>query len=424
MNLIVNKTESLKGSIFIPGSKSHTIRAVVIASMSDGVSYLHNPLKSFDTKAALNACESLGAVIEEKDNLWIIKGTGGKLNKPLKTLDMMNSGTSLNLVTGISSLADFEVTLDGDESLRKRPMQSLIKSLTDLGVLAETFNDEGLPPIKIKGPVKGGKTVINGLNSQYVSSLLICLPLAKNDTEIFVEDLHEVPYVKITLNWLNEQNIKYESKKDLSWFKIYGNQKYKPFDKNIPSDWSSAAFPICAGLITKSDIIIKGPDINDVQGDKGILKLLEKMGAQITVSNDDINVKGSRLKGCVIDLNAMPDALPVMSVIGCIAEGETIIINVAQARIKETDRIKVMTEELKKMGADVKELPDGMKIKKSKLKGAGLNGHHDHRVIMALSLAGLTSQGETVIDTAESVGVTFPDYIKKMQKIGANFKLV
>ena len=337
---------------------------------------------------------------------------------------MMNSGTSMNIVTGISSLADFEVTLDGDDSLRSRPMKPLLDSLTELGVRTISHNNSGKPPVKIKGPYKGGKAVINGLNSQYVSSLLFTAPLAKNDTEIIVENLHEIPYVYITLKWLDEQNIKYEKKDDLSWFKIYGNQTYVAFDKEIPSDWSSAAFPICAGLITDSDILIKGPDINDIQGDKKIIDLLISMGANIFIEKEGIRVRNSNLKGKIIDLNAMPDALPVLSIIGCYASGETIIKNVAQARIKETDRIKVMSEELTKLGAKIKELPDGLQINKSDLIGNKLNGHHDHRIIMALSLAGIISEGQTTIDTVESIGVTFPNYIDQMKNIGCEFKIL
>lgn len=423
MNLLVNKVSKLTGTINIPSSKSHTIRAVVIASMASDVSILRNPLDSFDTKAAINACAKLGAKIEQNDNEWKIYGTGGKIYKPNDTLDLMNSGTSLNLVTGIGALGDFELILDGDSSLRSRPMQSLINALNNLGVEADSLDNNGKPPIKIKGPIKGGKTTINGINSQYLSSLLIATPLAKNNTEIIVENLHEIPYVLITLKWLDEQEIKYDKADDLSWFKIYGSQKYKAFNKELPSDWSSALFPICAGLITDSEICINGPDINDVQGDKEIINVLKSMGANIEIGNKFLRVKKSKLKGRVIDLNSMPDALPAMSIIGCIADGETIIDNVCQARIKETDRIKVMCEELKKMGADIKEFSDGLKIKKSELKASKLNGYNDHRVIMALSLAGMTCLGETSINTAESIGVTFPNYIEEMNKIGANLRL-
>jgi 3-phosphoshikimate 1-carboxyvinyltransferase len=423
MNLIVKQTKKISGEILIPGSKSHTIRAVVIASVADGVSTIVNPLDSYDTKAAINACRLLGAQIDLTQDKWIIKGTNRNLKKPSTTLDLMNSGTSINLITGIGSLADFEIDLDGDDSLRTRPMQPLLNSLSELGVKTLSLNNNGKPPIKIQGPIKGGKTTINGLNSQYVSSLLIATPLAKNDTEIFVEDLHEIPYVYITLKWLTEQNIKYEKKEDLSYFKIFGNQSYKSFNKEIPADWSSAAFPIVAGLLAGDNLIIKGLDINDTQGDKKIIDILKSMGGNIKFEDNNIIVNKSKLIGRTIDLNSMPDALPAMSIIGCYAEGETRLVNVKQARIKETDRIKVMHDELKKMGANIFELDDGLVIKKSTLKAADLKGHNDHRVIMSLSVAGLICQGDTVIDTADSINVTFPNYIEKMKNLGANFFL-
>ncbi len=424
MNLITDKTDKLNGIINIPGSKSHTIRAVVFASMAEGISKIYFPLDSFDTKACVNACTAFGALIKQNQDSWEIHGVHGNIKNPNKVLDMLNSGTSMNIMTGISSLGNFEVVLDGDDSLRSRPMQALLESLIDLGVNAYSINNNGKPPLKIKGPYKGGKTRINGINSQYVTSLLITASLANYDTEILVENIHEIPYIRMTLNWLDEQGIRYEKKDDLTGFKVYGNQSFKSFEKHIPSDWSSASFPICAGLVTDSDILVKGPDINDVQGDKKIIDVLKSMGANISIEENGIRIKKSTLTGRTIDLNSMPDALPIMSVIGCIAKGETIITNVAQARIKETDRIKVMTIELKKMGANIEELPDGIKIKKSRLIGTNLKGYSDHRIVMALSIAGLFSEGKVVIDTAESVGVTFPGYVEKMKALGANYNLV
>ncbi|MDY6960020.1 MAG: 3-phosphoshikimate 1-carboxyvinyltransferase, partial [Halobacteriota archaeon] len=202
------------------------------------------------------------------------------------------------------------------------------------------------------------------------------------------------------------------------------NQKYAPFEKKIPGDWSSATFPLCAAAMTGSDVMITGVDINDSQGDRAVVGMLKRMGANITILDDGLQVRGSELIGCEFDMGNTPDALPAMAVIGCVAEGETHLLNVSQARIKETDRIKIMTEELKKMGADIEELEDGLIIKSSKLQGAKVCGHNDHRVVMALSLAGLISEGQTEIDTAESIDVTFPGYVEVMQNIKANMQLV
>ena len=424
MILNVQKTEQLSGEITIPSSKSHTIRAVIIASLAQGRSELLNPLFSEDTKAAIQACERLGAKIEKKSDNLIIEGFGRSPDKPSAVIDMLNSGTSTNLIMGILAGLGIEAEITGDASLQTRPVKSLAAALETLGCKIDFTEDNGCPPLKISGRIKGGKVTLDASkSSQYVSSLLIACPLAEQDTEIFVEDPTELPYIEMTLKWLDEQNIKYE-RDGFNYFRISGNQNYTSFEKSIPADWSSAAFPICAAAITESDVIIKGIDINDVQGDKAIIEYLKDMGADIRLEENGIRVKGGKLQGKKLNINATPDALPALSVMGCLAEGETKLVNVAQARVKETDRIKVMADELKKMGALIKELPDGLLIKKSRLKGTKLRGHHDHRVVMALSIAAMTADEETLIDTAEAVSVTYPNYVKTMRKLGANITLI
>ncbi len=424
MKFIVRKTKSLNGTAVIPASKSHTIRAVVIASLAGGRSKILRPLKSDDTMAAVNACSNLGAKISIENDCWIVNGFSGNPENPEKPLDLRNSGTSFNLVCGIVSLGNFEAILDGDDSLRSRPVEPLLSALRNLGAQAMSINGNGKPPVRIKGRIKGGKTTVNGISSQFLSSLLISTPLADNDTEIYVTDLHEKPYVEMTLKWLDEQNIRYEKKEDLSHFIVYGNQSFGPFEKQIPGDWSSATFPLVAAAITGSEVLIKGLDINDVQGDKKIIEYLKNAGATIASNPDGITVKGDSLKCMEIDLNETPDALPALAVLGCAAEGTTVLANVPQARIKETDRIRVMAEELSKMGAEIEEMEDGLIIRKSNLKGTLVNGHKDHRVVMALVLAGLIADGETAITTAESVSVTFPEFSEMMRNLGADIKTI
>ena len=426
MKLFVQKTEKLEGEIIIPGSKSHTIRAVIIASLAEGTSKIKNPLKSADTMAAVNACKVLGAKINiENEKEWIIEGFNHSPQNPGAMLNMVNSGTSLRLISGIiAALCDFEVELDGDASLRTRPMQPLIKSLNELGAEALSTSNTGYCPIKIKGKMIGGNTEVSGISSQFISSLLLACPLLQEDTTITVAKPNEMPYIKMTLKWLDEQGIKYKASEDLTKFKIFGNQKYKAFEKIIPADWSSAAFPLVGAAITQSNILLRGLDINDVQGDKAIIDYLKKMGAEISIEENGIRIKGKPLKGLELDLNATPDALPALSVLGCFADGTTTLFNVPQARIKETDRIKVMAEELSRMNADIKEREEGLIIHKSTLKGTKVRGHNDHRVVMALSLAGLISEGKTEITTAESIDVTFPTYVQSMKSLGAKMEVV
>jgi len=426
MKLVVAKTEKLEGEITISSSKSHTIRAVIIALLAEGTSKIINPLKSDDTMAAVNACKALGTKINmENENEWLIEGTNHNLKNPESALNMANSGTSLRLISGIiAALCDFEIQLEGDESLSSRPMQPLLKSFNELGAEALSINNNGYCPLTIKGKMQGGSTEIVGITSQYISSLLLACPLLEKDTEITLVKPNEIPYIKMTLKWLDEQGIKYKVSEDFTKFKIYGNQKYKSFEKTIPADWSSAAFPLVAAAITQSNVLLKGLDINDIQGDKAIIDYLKKMQADIQIEEQGIRIKGKPLQGCELDLNSTPDALPALSVLGCFAEGTTTLVNVAQARIKETDRIKVMAEELSKMNADIKEREEGLIIHKSTLKANKVRGHNDHRIVMALSLAGLIAEGKTEITTAESINVTYPNYIKSMKSLGAKMEAV
>jgi len=425
MKLTVNKTEKLEGEIVIPGSKSHTIRAVVFASLAEGASKIKNPLESADTMAAVGACRELGANINtDNKEEWVVEGFAHAPKNPGKVLDCMNSGTSTNLVAGIvAALCDFEVEIDGDDSLRTRPMQPLLRSFNELGAEAWSMNNNGNPPIKIKGKMLGGKTKISGINSQYVSSLLIACSLLEEDSEIEVHDAKELPYVRMTLKWLDELGIKYKANETLTHFKVQGRQRYKPFEKTVAADWSSAAFPLVGAAMTNSNVLLKGLDINDVQGDKAIIDYLKKMGADVSFEKEGIRIKGRQLKGCELDLSDTPDALPALSVLGAFAQGTTTLVNVAQARIKETDRIKVMREELSKLGVDIKEREEGLIIHHSPLKGNKVRGHADHRIVMALSLAGLVADGKTEITTAESVSVTYPTFVESMKKIGAQFEL-
>ncbi|MEW6381689.1 MAG: 3-phosphoshikimate 1-carboxyvinyltransferase [bacterium] len=425
MNLVVQKTDRLAGEISIPGSKSHTIRGVVMASLAEGGSCLSDPLDSADTLAAFNAAQALGARIDaSRSGEWIITGFGRYPQPPAGPIDMLNSGTSTNLFTSIAALGDFEVIIDGDSSIRRRPVQPLLDALRQLGAEAESINGNGCPPLRIRGPMQGGEVEVECRSSQYVSSLLISCPLIPaGTTTIRVYHLCEVPYIQMTLDWMHSLGIQYEQE-GYEYFKIPGGQHYHPFTRKIPADWSSATFPLsAAAMIRGSDCLLKGLDINDSQADRKVLEYLQEMGARIEIIDRGIRVIGQGLHGAELDLNNTPDALPAIAAAACVAEGVTVIRNVAHARIKETDRIRVMAEELGRMGAQVQETPDGLIIERSRLHGARVEGHHDHRVVMALSLAGMVAEGTTLITTAEAVNVTFPGYVDLMQGLSAGMNI-
>jgi len=418
------KKSTVSGIISVPSSKSHTIRALAIATAAEGRSLIYNPLISEDTMAGLNAAEMLGAKIIKTDGLWKIDGTGGNFQKKANLINMENSGTSLRIFSGLAATANFPVTFDGDSSLRSRPMKPLISALTKLGV--NISSTDGRCPLTIAGPVQGGKTIVEGTSSQFLTALLIALPLAKENSHVKVTGLNEIPYVEMTLNWLCREGIEIEYPENMSYFKIKGNQTYPSFDITIPADFSTAAFPLCAALLTRGSITIRDLDFDDQQGDKAIFDFMKEMGAVITKKRGLTEVVSEKnLTGKNFDLNATPDALPVMAVTGALTAGETALLNCPQARIKETDRIKCMSCELRKMGAEIEELDDGMIIKSSTLQGAEVESYGDHRIAMALTIAGMCcSTGETIINDAEAASVTYPSFIKDFKNLGADIEVL
>jgi len=411
---------NLSGSILIPASKSHSIRAFSIAGMAHGKSVLKNSLISADTLSCIEGIEELGARVNSNDH-YTVKGNDGKISGMASSIDVGNSGTTLRILTGLASLSDKEIKFDGDESIRKRPMTPLLTALKNLGATIESTG--GKCPFTIRGPLKGGSTKVDGISSQFLTSLLICSPLIESDTEISVFNLHEKPYVEITLEWLRKQNIRFEQE-GLEHFKIMGGQYYTAFNRAIPADFSTATFPLCAAAITGSEILIRGLDFADHQGDKQVFEYLKEMGVSMHEDQDGLHVKGGNLTGIEIDMNNTPDALPAMAVAGCFASGKTKLFNVAQARFKECDRISSIATELMKMGAKITELDDGLIIEQSDLQGTMVHGYDDHRMVMALTIAGLGASGETTVDTAESVKITYPTFYDDMTMINAKIERI
>jgi 3-phosphoshikimate 1-carboxyvinyltransferase len=422
MLLKVRKSE-VSGRVRIPSSKSHTIRALFIASIAQGKSEIIHPLISTDGLSAMKVCQALGAKIDKVENKFIVEGFNGHPITPENVIDVGNSGTTLRFGVMTAALGEGYSVFTGDDQIRRRPLASLIEAMNNLGSSTFSTRENGMCPIVVKGRLKGGKTHLRSVTSQYLSSILINAPLLERDTEIILTELNEIPYVEMTMWWLDRQGIKYDNK-NFKEFYIKGNQAYKSYTTTIPGDFSSATFFMVLAAISGKSICMENLNITDPQGDKQVLFLLEDMGSKVDIFTDSIVIKGNGLKGREIDMNSIPDALPAMAVAGCFAEGETRLVNVPQARLKETDRIQVMCKELKKMGADIQELSDGLVIRQSKLKGCEVNGHGDHRIVMALAIAGLNSEGETIINTAESINVTFPEFVQLISYCGGDIDMV
>ena len=419
MNLRIQPSR-IRGAFAGPGSKSHTIRGLIAALAAKGTSKLTAPLYSEDTLAVRKAAEKLGMQVREEGRDWLCTGTGGVFQAESGTsLDLANSGTGLRFFTSMAAAGNIRLTLDGDASLRTRIMAGLLSSLHDLG--AECSSRDGRCPVTVCGPLKGGRTTVDGSTSQFISSLLFAAPLAEEDSAFDLDFLNEKPYVKLTLQWLDRLGLKYTVSDDGLHYTVPGRQQYRPFQAVIPADFSTALFPLAAGMIAGDGVEIRNLDFSDVQGDKACFEFFRAMGANIRQDGSFVEKSGT-LQGGIFDLNATPDALPVMAAAAAAIPGETHLVNAPQARIKETDRIACMTCELRKMGAEITELPDGMIIRGGKLRGAAVDGHADHRIVMALAIAALTAEGETLIRGSEAAAVTYPDFVKDFQLAGAKFQ--
>lgn len=422
MLLRVSKSK-VCGRIKIPGSKSHTIRALFIASLAEGKTVIMNPLVSNDALSAVETCKALGADIHFQNDKFIVNGFNGKPQVPNDVINVGNSGVTIRFGITTSALNDGCSVYTGDYQIRKRPHGPLIQALNNLGANVFSTRNNGSAPIVVKGRLRGGETDLDSVTSQYLSSLLTVSPLLENDTEIVLTRLNEIPFVDITLWWLDRQGIQYSNNNYKSFY-IKANQRYKSFNTTIPGDFSSATFFMVQAAISGEKFILENLDMSDPQGDKLVLSILESMGAKVSIKKDEISIRGNGLIGREIDMNSIPDALPAMAVAGCFAEGETRLVNAPHARCKETDRIRGMYEELKKMGADIEELPDGLIIRQSKLKGCEVKGHDDHRIVMSLAIAGMNIEGDTIVDTAEAMNVTFPEFSDLMCACGSNISLL
>jgi 3-phosphoshikimate 1-carboxyvinyltransferase len=421
---------SLNGEIRVPGSKSHTIRAALLAAMAEGTSVIHNPLASRDCLSALRAARAFGAdVIEEKDR-WILRGTGGKPMLPENVVDCGNSGTTTNFVMSLAALCEGYTVITGDYQVRRRPVIELVRALNGLGAEVFPARPGGeTPPVIVKGIFSGGTARFSGFNSQVVSSLLLSAPLARGDTLILVDHPLEKPYLQMSVDWMQKYGVSLtEQADDYTRLAVAGSGGYGAVDSVIPADWSGVIFPLVAALCTPSELAITGLDFNDVQGDKIVVDYLTRMGAGITrdIPGGRLLVRGGKpLKGgMTINLNDIPDSLPALSVAACFAEGDTTFTGLAHVRVKETDRVAVMETELAKMGAKFSLGPDRMTVHGgAPLRGAEVDSRDDHRVAMALAVAGLFAAGETRVKGAECVPVSFPGFFDLMRRLGASFEL-
>ncbi len=413
----------LAGTIFIPSSKSQTLRAILFGALGKGQTTIHHPLNSADTHSMIKACQLMGASMTFHPQQIAIQGLGGRIEQTEDVIDAGNSGIILRFCTAVGALAKKPIVITGDYSIRhQRPMQPLIAGLTQLGVRIEAMRGDQYAPLIIKGPILGEAATITGEDSQPVSALLIAAAFAQQPIALTVKNAGEKPWVALTLSWFERLGIAYENH-SFAHYTIKGNSSYEGFEYTVPGDFSSAAFPLAAALITQSALAIHNINIRDAQGDKELIEVVKQMGAQIEYDElqQVLHIKKTPyLKGITVDLNNLIDALPILAVIACFAEGETVIYNAAVAKQKECNRLHCITLELQKMGADIRETDEGVIVRGSTLKAACVHSHGDHRMAMALTVAALATPGTSIIEGIECVAKTFPTFKRNFNQLGAN----
>jgi 3-phosphoshikimate 1-carboxyvinyltransferase len=424
MRLVVRPSR-LGGQVRAPPSKSYTHRALVIAALARGESRIRNPLLAYDTEATTNCIRALGAEVRREGKIMVVSGTGGRLKPRGRVLDARNSGTTLRLLAGLASLSPKPVMLTGDESLRKRPMAPLLQALSDLGAFTDWRGREGYPPVVVGGRLRGGEVEITGrVSSQFISALLFAGTQAEEEVRISVTDeLKSRPYVEITLELLRAAGAEIKHDAGLRRFRIPPGQALSPLDLEIPGDFSSASFLLGGGAITNSEVKVTNLDPAGVQGDKRIVDFLRDFGVEVEATRKAVAVKGGELSGADFDCADNPDLVPVLAVLGAVAVGRTEISNVPHLRVKESDRLRGLRLGLTRLGAEVEELPDGLRLRGvPELSGSEVWSLGDHRLAMAFAVAGLAARGQTQVTRAECIPVSYPSFVEDMRKLGARME--
>ena len=423
MRSFVVDPSSLQGHLMVPPSKSQTIRAIFFAFLARGTSYIHDFLVSPDTEAMIQAVRQMGAEVKILGNVLEIKGCAGQPKVSLDVIDCGNSGQVLRFIGALAGLIPEYTILTGDASIRqRRPAGPLLQGLDQLGAFAVSSKGDGCAPIVIKGPITKSFALIDGKDSQPVSGLLMAAIFAPHPIEIHVQNPGETPWIDVTLHWLDRFKIPYE-RKGYSYYKTFGNAHIEEFTYRVPGDFSTAAFPLVAAIVTRSELTLHNMDRKDPQGDKALIPLLQRMGASIHGDEELSTLRilpGKRLEGVVIDVNPLIDAVPILAVLACFARTRTEIVNASIARQKESDRLHCITKELQKMGAQIEEKTDSLVIEPSLLFGAEVFSHQDHRVALALTVAALGAKGSSRILGVECMSKTYPSFLEDFRSLGAN----
>jgi 3-phosphoshikimate 1-carboxyvinyltransferase len=438
MNLKINPiTNNLNGEITAPGSKSYSHRAFIAASLANGISIIKHPLTKGDVQITMNLLRKLGVKIQKKDdNSYIVIPNKNLFRKFKKSLDCGNSGTTFRIFSVLSLLIEGGLILTGDFLKKKRPILPLLKGLIELGAKFTLTSNK----VKIRrNKIACNKIKIRGdVSSQFITALLMICPLLKCKEKSYIEielttPLVSKPFVEITLDLLNSFGISIKVNFENGRFFITNEQIYRSQLYKIPGDFSSAAFLISAAVLSskQSRVVINNLNMNDAQGDKKIIEILSEMGAKIEYDEEknQLIINGGMekypLTGIEINCNDIPDLFPILTVIGAFANGKTILYNVSNLRIKESDRIASMAQELSKMGVKLIEENDKFTIFHSEnINGIKINHYNDHRIAMACSIAALYAKSNSVIADCEIVYDSYPTFFEDLKELGVHLEIM
>ncbi len=414
----------ISGSITLPGSKSLSNRVLLLAMLSEGETFIENLLDSDDVRRMIDALAKLKISYEEDrpGKKIRVKGEGGRIPVDKAELFLGNAGTAIRPLTAALTLGHGRFVLDGIERMRERPIQDLLDGLNQLGAQVRSINNSGCPPVEIiANGLPGGVTKLSGaISSQYLSAILLTSPYAQTPVEIRIKDhLVSIPYVEMTIRLMNRFGVNVDVSEDFKSFHINAPQSYKsPKTYFVEGDASSASYFLAGAAITGGTVTVIGCGTDSLQGDAQFAKIMEMMGAEVQWEANHITVRGSgNLKGIDVDMNEMPDAAMTLAVAALFAKGTTAIRNIYNWRLKETERLKAVSSELKKLGATVEEGEDYIIIEPpEKLLSAEIATYDDHRMAMAFSLAACGEVPITILDPS-CVSKTFPDYFDQLSKL-------
>ncbi|MBV6519294.1 MAG: 3-phosphoshikimate 1-carboxyvinyltransferase [Candidatus Brocadia sp.] len=413
-------TGRIDAIVKVPGSKSYTNRALITTALADGTSTITNALFSDDTKYMASGLNILGIPVEEQQNVntFIVHGKGGAIPARQANLFVGNAGTAMRFLTAMLTLGNGVYEIDGVTRMRQRPIQDLLDGLSQLGADVTSKNNDGCPPVMIRGKgLQGGLTVVKGdLSSQYFSALLMTSPYAKRDVIIEVKgNLVSKRYVDMTIALMRQFGADVENH-EYKRFIVKSGQRYRARNYEVEGDASGASYFFAAAAITGGKVRVVGIGNDSMQGDIHFVDVLKSMGCSVTWGGNWIEVQGGPLRGIDIDMGDMPDVVQTLAAVAVFAQGRTRVRNVKNMRIKETDRIAAVVNELRRMGISAVEYEDGFEIEPSLPRPAEIETYDDHRMAMSFALIGLRSHGIR-IKNPECVAKTFPDYFQRLEAL-------